>query len=142
MTASLAATWRPRAEPLAPAAVVAADAVAPRLVDRLLALADDALARLRGVANASLVVLTGDPTDLPWLDGVVYLGRDPAAPTMYIPTTLEPSVPAALLERALRRRSPTLTPPLAVLLDPPRLVSLADARPLSRARLRAWRGVA
>ncbi|MDC0670815.1 bpX5 domain-containing protein [Nannocystis radixulma] len=190
MTAALRITWSPRAIPLAPAAVVASGPVAARLADRLLTFADDVLLRLRGVAGRDLLVLTGESSDLPWLDGVDYLGRDPLAPGLYIPTTLEPAPAAPLLERALRRRAPQLATPLA-LLPPPRattndplagqpassssftpgpestdprlhapaappsqvpfvgaspfparLVSLADARPLARARLRSWRGLA
>lgn len=184
MTAAIRITWSPRAIPLAPVAVVASGPLAARLADRLLTFADDVLLRLRGVAGRDLVVLTGESSDLPWLDGVDYLGRDPLAPGLYIPTTLEPAPAAPLLERALRRRAPQLAAPLA-LLPPPRattndpltgppassssftpgpestdprlhapaappsqvpfvarLVSLADARPLARARLRSWRGLA
>ncbi|MCY1055392.1 hypothetical protein [Nannocystis sp. SCPEA4] len=184
MTAAIRITWSPRPIPLAPAAVVASGPVATRLADRLLTFADDVLLRLRGVAGRDLLVLTGESADLPWLDGVDYLGRDPLAPGLYIPTTLEPAPAAPLLERALRRRAPQLAAPLA-LLPPPRatttdssasaftpgpgstdprfhapaapqsqvpfvgaspsparLVSLADARPLARARLRSWRGLA
>jgi hypothetical protein len=195
VTAAIHVTWRTRAVPLSPQAVAAAGPVAARLVDRLLTFTDDALTRLRGVAGRDLLVLTGESADLPWLDGVEYLGRDPLAPGLYIPTTLEPAPVAALLERALRQRAPQLAPPLALMtcsseshesdrprpapprdshhsarspssptLDShdsirppsspprdshdallsarPRLVSLADARPLVRARLRAWRGLA
>ncbi|WAS92418.1 bpX5 domain-containing protein [Nannocystis punicea] len=180
MTAAIHVTWRTRAVPLSPQAVAAAGPVAARLVDRLLTFTDDALTRLRGVAGPDLLVLTGESADLPWLDGVEYLGRDPLAPGLYIPTTLEPAPVAALLERALRQRAPQLAPPLALvslaekshesdlhrpapgdshdstrppsspprdshdstLFVRPRLVSLADARPLVRARLRAWRGLA
>ncbi|MBZ5714481.1 hypothetical protein, partial [Nannocystis pusilla] len=119
MTAAIRITWSPRPIPLAPAAVAASGPVAARLADRLLTLADDVLLRLRGVAGRDLVVLTGESSDLPWLDGVDYLGRDPLAPGLYIPTTLEPAPAAALLERALRRRAPQLAAPLA-LLPPPR----------------------
>lgn len=138
MTLAIHDTWRARAVPLQPAAVAASGPAAARLGDRLWTFADDQLLRLRGVAGPGLLVLTGESTDLPWVDGVVYLGRDPQAPGLYIPTTLESELPMALVARALARRAPAA--PLAVLFDPPRLVSLADARPLARARLHAWRG--
>jgi hypothetical protein len=178
VTAAIPIRWSARAVPLTPTAVIACGPVAARLADRLLTFADDLLLRLRGVAGRDLIVLTGESSDLPWLDGVDYLGRDPLAPGLYIPTTLEPTPSVVLLERALRRRAPQLAAPLALMpigrrgastqpgehapvaepvhgprsdgqsttniagptLSTLRLVSLADARPLARARIHAWRG--
>ncbi|MFN7975077.1 MAG: hypothetical protein U0166_22445 [Acidobacteriota bacterium] len=105
---------------------------------RLLERDDDALARLRGVAGDELLVLVGDAADLPWEDGAVYLGRDPRAPALYLPTTLAPSVPVRLFERALLRHAAPLAPPLAVLAPATAVASLAGARPVDRAALRAW----
>jgi len=136
VSGGVAVTWHPRDEPLAPAAVAAVGEAARRLAQRLLAGPPGALARLRGVASAALIVLIGEPDALPWVDGARYLGRDERAPALLLPTALAPSVPPALLERALLARAPH--GPLAVLLAPPRLVGLAAARPLTSARLRAW----
>ncbi|HKV06746.1 MAG TPA: hypothetical protein VJ725_01325, partial [Thermoanaerobaculia bacterium] len=101
------------------------------------------LARLEGVAGEDLLVLLGPAADLPWADGTVYLGRDPEAPSLLLPTTREPSVPLPLLEQALiarARRVPGVAPPLAVFPDPPFVASTAEARPVTRVMLMIWLG--
>jgi hypothetical protein len=72
------------------------------------------------------------------VDGVQYLGRDPEAPGLLLPTTLSPAVPLPLVERAvmLRRRTPVT--PMAVVLDPPLLVPLDAARKVDRGVLEKW----
>lgn len=132
MTAAIPIRWSARAVPLTPTAVVACGPVAARLADRLLTFADDLLLRLRGVAGRDLIVLTGESSDLPWLDGVDYLGRDPLAPGLYIPTTLEPTPSVVLLERALRRRAPQLAAPLALIPAAAPEHFAASARPAAR----------
>ena len=130
----LAINWETRPTPLPPVGIAARGAVAQALAARLLALADEDLAQLDGVAGAGLLVVTGDGARLPWADGVVYLGRDAAAPSLLLPTVWQPDVPLTLLERALLRQEAAVAP-LAVLLNPPLLVSLAAARPLARTAL-------
>jgi hypothetical protein len=135
MHASIGVEWRPRAVPLAPLAVVAVGARARSLAERLLGDSDEILSGLRGVAGPGCVIAMGE--GLPWVDGVLYLGRDPDAPSLLLPTNLLPSVPAALLERALVAKS-RMSPPLAVLPDPPRIASLAKALPIVRGMLELW----
>jgi hypothetical protein len=127
-----------RAEPLRPAGVVAEGQAALGLARRLLALEDAALARLSGVAAPGLLAVAGAEEDLPWVDGVAYVGRDPAAPSLLLPTATEPAAPAALLERALLASAPGAPLPLAVLDAPLRVVPLGAARPVERTRLAAW----
>jgi hypothetical protein len=110
------------------------------LARRLLAFDEAEAAALRGVAGPGLLALLGEAASLPWVDGILYLGEDPAAPGLVLPTTRFPSVPPALLDRALRARFPDLAPPLAVLPAEQRLFSLAGARPVARARLIALAG--
>lgn len=136
MTGALA--FVPRAEPLAPAAALAEGEAAVRLARRLLALPDDALARLAGVAGRGLLAVTGAEADLPWVDGVAYLGRDPAAPALLLPTARVPALPLPLVERALAAGALPGAAPLAVIAEPLRLVPLGGARPVDRARLVAW----
>jgi len=128
--------WGPREPPLPPCGLAARGEVARALAKKLLARPDDALASLRGVAGKGLLVLLGDAEDLPWEDGVVYLGRDEAAPSLLLPSHLAPRVSAALLERAFLARAPGA--PLAVLVEPPALVPAGSARQLARAALAAW----
>lgn len=136
--------WRPRAVPLEPVGMAARGEAARALARRLLARSDEELARLTGVAGQDLVLVLGNPGNaadtalLPWVDGAVYLGRDPRAPSLLLPTNREPTVPLPLVERALVARAGRFKaePPLAVLLDPPLLASVLEARPLVRRRLR------
>lgn len=132
----LPVAFRPRVVPLAPLAAAAQGRAARALAERLLARDDAALAALSGVASPDRLLVVGPVEALPWVDGVVYLGRDPQAPSLLLPTALAPDAPPALLERAVLGRA--LAAPVAVLADPPALASLAAARPLDRARLCAW----
>lgn len=128
--------WAPRATPLTARAVVGSGAVARALGHRLTALDDAALGALVAVASAELLIVLGDAAELPWVDGVSYLGRDDAAPDLLLPTAVAPSVPPAVLEVAVRAR--IARPPVAVLAAPARLVPCWLARGIDRARLTAW----
>lgn len=129
--------WRPRSAPLEPVGMAARGEAARALARRLLARSDEDLARLTGVAGQDLILLLGDSALLPWVEGAAYLGRDPRAPSLLLPTNREPTVPLPLVERALiaRAGNSKAEPPLAVLLDPPLLASVLEARPLVRRRL-------
>lgn len=129
--------WTPRRRPLLAVAAAARGDVADALVTRLLELDDEALGRLRGVAADNLVLLLGARDDLPWVDGVTYFGRAEGAPDLLVPTTLAPTVPESLLARAVAHAR--IPAPVAVLVDKKTLVSFAEARPLAKAYLRAWR---
>lgn len=129
--------WQPRTIPLRPTALVAIGPVAYALATKLLS-RPDALPRLRGVAGPELLAIVGDEAVLPWVDGVQYLGHDADAPSLLLPTQLIPSVPVGLVERALQRTYPSVRPPLAVLPQSQRLVSLVAARPIDRAQLEEW----
>ena len=134
----VAVAWGPRDEPLAPLAIAARGSAARALAARLARCDDAGLARLRGVAGPSLLIALGESDALPWVDGVVYLGRDPRAPSLLVPTALAPDAPIALLERALLARGPGIAAPIAVLVAPPALVGVGAARPIGRALLEAW----
>jgi MoxR-vWA-beta-propeller ternary system domain bpX5 len=136
----LPVAWRPRPVPLEPVGVAARGESARALARRLLARGDETLSRLSGVAGPDLIILLGDATALPWVEGATYLGRDAQAPSLLLPTNREPAVPVPLLERALLIRASRLhaEPPLAVLLDPPLLASTLEARPLIRSQIQTW----
>jgi hypothetical protein len=128
-------TWQTRGLPLTPQAVAAQGTAMRLLAERLLARNDAELALLSGVAGPQLLIVLGPEALLPWVDGAFYLGQDPDAPNLLLPTTLVPSVPLPLLERALQRQVPHLAPPLAVLPESCQLVSLAAARAVARETL-------
>ena len=131
-------TWELRAVPLEPAAVVARGEAARALARRLLLRDDEALGRLTGVVGAGVLALVGEAEALPWADGALYLARDPACPSLLLPTTQAPSAPLPLLERALLARFPHLPPPLLVAPSLGCVLSLGRARTVAREALLAW----
>jgi hypothetical protein len=120
-----------------PAAVVGFGDVAKGLARKLLTSDDAKWPSLKGVATSHGIVLVGEAESLPWVDGVSYLGSDERAPHLLLPTNREPNVPLDLLQQALVERSP-FPPPLALIETPNIVVSLAQARELSRDLLRSW----
>lgn len=134
MTLSL--SWALREPPLAPCAVLAIGDAALALAERLLAepvAARQALASPAGGPPRLFVV--GDA--LPWVDGVQWLGVDPDAKGLYLPTTQLPSPPPALLADAVRR-----TTGLPAVVVPGQIVAAVRLAPLERHRLAAWRSAA
>lgn len=128
--------WRPRLVPLAPVGVVAQGSAATKLAHRLLQAPDD-LPKFKGVSAPGLLIILGEEELLPWVDGVSYLGRDSQSPSLFLPTNLEPSVPLSLLERSIITSHTTIAP-CALLLNPPTIVPLTEARPLARESLVKW----
>lgn len=129
-------TWQPRFTPLVPVGVAARGISATRLANRLLR-DPDSLSHYKAVGAPGLLVILGEETQLPWVDGVVYLGHDSQSPSLLFPTNLEPSVPAALLERSLAAVH-NQTGPVALLLDPPSIIQLSEARTIARASVIKW----
>ena len=125
-------TWRPRFNPLVPVGVAARGTAATSLAHRLFR-DPDSLSHYKAVGAPGLLIILGEEKRLPWVDGVVYLGHDSQSPSLLFPTNLEPSVPAALLERSL-----AVVGPCALLLDPPSIVPLSDARTIARDSLIKW----
>ena len=130
--------WHPREIPLKPVAVCVQGEPARRMARRLLALDAEALAGLQGVSGAGVLVLLAEADLLPWVDGALYLGREPAAPGLLLPTMLLPSAPLPLLERALRLHLPELTSPLALVPGMQTALALHAAAPLIHEALQRW----
>jgi hypothetical protein len=129
--------WHFREEPRVPAAVVASGDPAKELARKLLASDDTKWANWKGVATSDAIVLLGEAESLPWVDGVAYLGSDERAPHLLLPTNREPNVPLDLLQQALIEQSP-FPPPLAFIETTNMVVSLSQARELSRDVLKSW----
>ena len=129
-------TWRPRFTPLVPLGVAARGKAAISLAHRLLGDLDS-LSHYKAVGAPGILVILGEEKRLPWVDGVVYLGHDSQSPSLLFPTNLEPSVPAALLERSLGVVHKQ-NGPCALLLDPPLIVPLSEARTIARDSLSKW----
>jgi len=109
------------------------------LARRALGADEEQLGGWHGVAGQGVLILLGDTASLPWVDGAVYLGRDPAAPSLLLPCALAPDVAPSLLERALVAYARGGTP-LAVLPRSSQLVPVGAARPVARETLAAWLG--
>jgi hypothetical protein len=128
--------WTTRARPLVPEALLSPPTAVPSLYARLAALDDEALARLRGLSSpAGWIVLASEAeVELPWVDGLTYLARDPEAPALWVPTyaALVPAAP--LVARALTAKLGA--GPWALWGTPLVVVPLGAARTLDRARLR------
>lgn len=127
--------WTRRQDALAPAGLVTAGAVTQRLLAHLRLAADDVLARLSVVATRDLLVLIGASADLPWIDGARYCAPDPAAQTLWLPTTMTPTLPVDLVRRSAVGR----VGERAVLLwnEPEQFLPLYQPRNLTPALL-AW----
>lgn len=147
MTAAvpIALGWVGRDPPLSPLAVVARGQAALRLADRLASSELPCDGRWRGLGDPGggrerwLLVLGDEP---PWVDGAAYLGRDPAAPRLLLPTALRPDsggiAVAALLDRAIAARCAGALGPFAVVPDLG-VVATGAALAIAPAALAAWR---
>jgi len=129
--------WMARDTPLLPTAVAAHGPASLRLARRLLQLPDESLSQLEGVAGQNLILVQGTEQQLPWVDGVQYLGIDPAAPLLLLPTNYRPSLPEAFVQKALLKKAGS-NGRIAVLPSPLLLVPIHAARPVFRSVLAAW----
>jgi hypothetical protein len=127
-----------RRDVLDPIAVVGLGRVAGALARRLMQLDDEPLHALRSAAGDDVLVVLGATEALPWVDGVHYLGRDPDAPRLLLPTMVRPAVAADAFERAIARHAAALPSPWAVLHDARRVFSIAHAGPIDRDLLGRW----
>jgi len=115
--------------------VVAAERAREDMLARLLQASDAELRRVSGVFNEELIGLIGGPDDLPWVEGAVYVARQPNAAGLLLPTLFVPEVPAAVLMAALLRAHPDLQSPIVAWPERRCVFSLAHARPVDRALL-------
>jgi MoxR-vWA-beta-propeller ternary system domain bpX5 len=140
----LALEWLEREPPLAPTGLVALGPDVELLRERLSRLDASVTKHLRGVTanplapvgyplgGGEVLAVLGPHEWLPWSPGVIYLAPDSSVPTLYLPTTQRPTLPASLVLAALTQHFPELRPPLALL--PTHCFSLADASPLPAQR--------
>lgn len=129
MTAKLKIIWRNRFDALTPSAVIAFDASAKKLKEKLLALDDEKLGLLQGVFAENLLFIAGAEENLPWTDGVIYLGKDALASQIFLPTNRRPDVPLDLFEKKLLQAF-AMQKPFAVLEN--KIVPIGKMLPVSR----------
>lgn len=119
--------WVSRFDALPPLALIAFDVAAVRLKGKLLTFDDEQLSAWQGVFAENLLFVSGE--NLPWTDGVVYLGKDARAASIFVPTNLRPNVPFDLFEKSLLQRF-AAQKPFAVVEK--RIISIGKMRPISR----------
>jgi hypothetical protein len=140
----LAPRWLPRHPPLPPVAVAGQGAAARALAAA--ALPQAAALSLHLDPQADLLVLhllPGAPAAaLPWADGALFLGVDPAAPALLLPTHRRPDLPLALLAAAIAGRAPAGGAPWALLPDRGLCLGLGALAPADPAALAARAGPA
>ncbi|MFL6659949.1 MAG: hypothetical protein ACJ8GW_17835 [Massilia sp.] len=121
--------WIRRPEALLPAGMVTTGAAMQGLLAQLRLVSEEVLAGLRIVATPDMLVLLAANEELPWVDGARYCAPDPAAQTLWLPTTMMPTMPTDLLRRSAIARLGTES----VLLwhEPEHFLPLRDARNLT-----------
>ena len=129
MSPQLKIKWLNRLDSLAPSAMIAFGAAAVRLKEKLLTFDDEKLANLQGVFAENLLFITGAAENLPWTDGVIYLGKDTLAPSIFLPTNLRPNMPVDLFEKRLLEKF-AAQKPFAVLEN--QIIQIGKMRPVSR----------
>lgn len=137
MNGKVALALVPRDEPLTPVGVVAFGEVARALAWHVLARFEDGLP-LEGVAGDGALLLLGAEVVLPFVDGVIYLGTEEGAPSVLVPTTHRTTAPITLVDAFLRERGVDLPAALVVHESALEVVSVRDARKISRARLETF----
>jgi hypothetical protein len=130
--------FTPRDTILDPVAVAGLGNAARALAHRLLALKDDRLRELRGAAGEGILIALGETAALPWAAGVTYLGYEPDAPRLLVPTMLRPAIAFDVFERAIARYAAPLSTPWAVLASPARVFSVANATTIDRKEILKW----
>ena len=134
--------WIERPTPLKPIACAAKNDKATNLLRQLLEYSENALTQLQGVASDKHVVIEGPIESLPWCDGVIYLGKEPDEPRLWMNTTLQSKDPSMWLRQKLID-SQHLNPPLVLLSSKEaqtEVISMARSTPLSRNTIQQWLG--
>lgn len=127
--------WQNRLDALEATALVAFDETAIRLAKKLLSFEDERLGLLQGVSAENLLLLASKAENLPWVDGVIYLGRDMTAPAILLPTTMRPKISIDLFERALLSQFSDKLPFAAVRNQ---IIPTGQMRPVARKILEDW----
>ena len=126
--------WRPRTEALPAQAAVAWGAAARTLHARLRQFEPEQQAGLSATASRELLIVVGEGSALPWVDGVAYAGPCNEVPGLWFPTLEVPDLPADLIARSLQRHHQGRQP-LLLWARPEAVLPLDRLLPLSPALL-------
>lgn len=94
--------WQPNNDTVAPIAVVAWNDVVTSLFNHLLAEQNNNdLSQYQFVRGDDFVVIIGQSSLLPWVDGVQYAMFDSHEPRLWLPCHAKPSISVSLLAKAI-----------------------------------------
>lgn len=94
--------WQPNNELKTPVAVIAwYDTVKQLLFYLLQNSADCDLAQFQFVKGENFIVIIGQSSQLPWVDGVQYAMSDSQEPQLWLPCHVKPSISTTLLSKAI-----------------------------------------
>lgn len=131
-------SWKSRTKPLEAVAVAGRGVTKAMFMDRLRRRTDADLSGLRIILDDDSFILLGESARLPWASGGLYLGCDPNAPGLLLPTMIEPTLPAHLFEEVLRSRCPNLPAQTAVFHRPLHVVPVTNALPMTDDSIMNW----
>lgn len=130
--------WKSRRKPLDAIAVAGRGVTKLIIMERLRRRAPSDLIGLHLITFNDYFVILGDPCNLPWATGAIYMGRDPKAPNLLLPTMLEPTLSTNVLERVLSNYSGYTATAIAVFARPLYIMPIVDARPLTEEPSIKW----
>ncbi|WP_022951102.1 hypothetical protein [Leucothrix mucor] len=93
--------WKPSQQPLPASGLLIYAAEYPLFKAKLASFTPEQKARLKLAHGSDVAVLLGANQDLPWIPGALYLGQASGVTNLYLPTTLSPSLPIALIASAV-----------------------------------------
>lgn len=104
------------------------------LLNHLLNLDKEQYTQLQMVTNNDVVVILGEQSSLPWVDGIQYASCNESDSRLWLPSHLIPSVPVRLLADAFYQRYHQA--PLLVWHLPQAIIPLDKPQTVTRARLK------
>ena len=125
--------WQQSMSEVEPQAAVGFGIIAPQLLACLRQMPSEHQARLHVTANRDVLIVTGKTALLPWIDGIEYAAPDACAPSLWLPTRWQPSLPTELIAQALKQRY--LRVPYLLWHQPKVIIPLDKQLPVSPALL-------
>lgn len=131
--------WAERELALEPAGAVAQGSIISQVLQLLRLRDEEQLGKLSVVSGSGILVILGRTEQLPWTDGLRYCAPAPEAPSLWLPTWLQPELALDLMQSACSRRARRT--PLLLWHSPDLLLPLNQARSLSYAAIDWLSGV-
>lgn len=101
------------------------------LIHKLLDMSKEQFQLYSGIYAPDIMLIAGP--NLPWVDGIQYLGKHSEAPNLLLPTNLQCNVPLSILDKAVCQLE--VEPPIAILPKNNTVLSFRPALPLCSDKL-------